>query len=160
MLTSLKEEEEKHPVLTFCMFFLFLNNGSQICLRFFCQDSSQFSWCQISSGACSVVINFALKNLEHNFFLFQGTGSGSLSHALIRSVMPTGHLHTFEFHAERCAAASKEFEQHGLADYVTAKHCDVCAHGFDLNKEVDAVFLDLPAPWECISFAKQALRPG
>ena len=92
--------------------------------------------------------------------MFLGTGSGSLSHALIRSVMPTGHLHTFEFHAERCEAASKEFEQHGLADYVTARHRDVCAQGFELNKAADAVFLDLPAPWDCISFAKQTLRSG
>ena len=91
---------------------------------------------------------------------FLGTGSGSLSHALIRSVMPTGRLHTFEFHAERCAAAAKEFEEHGLADYVTAKHRDVCAAGFELSHEADAVFLDLPAPWECIGHAKQALKTG
>ena len=100
-----------------------------------------------------------MKNLE-SFALFAGTGSGSLSHALIRSIMPTGHLHTFEFHADRCAAAKNEFEQHGLAEYVTVRHRDVCAQGFELCKEVDAVFLDLPAPWECISFAKQVLRPG
>ncbi|KAK7490241.1 hypothetical protein BaRGS_00018586 [Batillaria attramentaria] len=89
-----------------------------------------------------------------------GTGSGSLSHALIRSVMPSGHLHTFEFHAERCAAARAEFEQHGLGDYVTARHRDVCAQGFELEHVADAVFLDLPAPWECINSAKQALRQG
>lgn len=94
------------------------------------------------------------------YFLFKGTGSGSLSHALIRSVMPNGRLHTFEFHEERCAAARKEFEQHGLGDYVTAKHRDVCAAGFELDKEADALFLDLPAPWECITSASHALRQG
>ncbi|XP_076463486.1 tRNA (adenine(58)-N(1))-methyltransferase catalytic subunit TRMT61A-like [Babylonia areolata] len=89
-----------------------------------------------------------------------GTGSGSLSHALIRSVMPTGRLHTFEFHAERCAAAQKEFQEHGLGDCVTAKHRDVCAQGFELVKEADAVFLDLPSPWDCVGHAKKALKSG
>ncbi|KAL8619620.1 hypothetical protein ACOMHN_019675 [Nucella lapillus] len=89
-----------------------------------------------------------------------GTGSGSLSHALIRSIMPMGQLHTFEFHAERCAAARKEFEEHGLADYVTARHRDVCAEGFEPVQEADAVFLDLPSPWDCIGHAKRALKSG
>ena len=74
--------------------------------------------------------------------------------------MPTGQLHTFEFHAERCAEAKAEFQKHGLADFVTAKHQDVCAKGFDLSNEVDAVFLDLPSPWECVASAKQALKSG
>jgi tRNA (adenine57-N1/adenine58-N1)-methyltransferase len=39
-----------------------------------------------------------------------GTGSASLSHALIRTIFPTGHLHTFEFHAERAETARKEFK--------------------------------------------------
>lgn len=89
-----------------------------------------------------------------------GTGSGSLSHALIRSVMPKGRVYTFEFHTERCSEAQKEFELHGLSDFVVTKHRDVCTQGFDLTKEADAVFLDLPAPWECITSAKQALRLG
>ena len=30
-----------------------------------------------------------------------GTGSGSLSHALLRAIGPTGKLHTCDFHKER-----------------------------------------------------------
>ncbi|XP_041354902.1 tRNA (adenine(58)-N(1))-methyltransferase catalytic subunit TRMT61A-like [Gigantopelta aegis] len=87
-----------------------------------------------------------------------GTGSGSLSHAIIQSVMPTGHLFTFEFHEERAKKATVEFVDHGLADYVTVACRDVCQRGFPHNGEADAVFLDLPSPWECIQSAKQALK--
>lgn len=40
----------------------------------------------------------------------KGTGSGSLSHSLIRTIFPSGHLHTFEFHLQRSEAARKEFQ--------------------------------------------------
>jgi len=39
-----------------------------------------------------------------------GTGSASLSHALLRTIYPTGHLHTFEFHLQRSETARKEFQ--------------------------------------------------
>ena len=42
--------------------------------------------------------------------LFFKSRSASLSHALIRTIFPTGHLHTFEFHAQRADAARKEFK--------------------------------------------------
>jgi len=88
-----------------------------------------------------------------------GTGSGSLSHALARTVAPHGHLHTFDFHQERVDRAQKEFESHGLGpELVTVQHRDVCALGFGLEGEADAVFLDLPHPWEVVTHAKKTLR--
>ena len=66
--------------------------------------------------------------------LESGTGSGSLSHALARSVAPQGHLHTFDFHEERVARAGQEFREHGLGEgLVTATHRDVCTLGFGLQ---------------------------
>lgn len=50
-----------------------------------------------------------------------GTGSGSLSHAFLRAVKPHGHLHTFDFHEQRCDIARDEFQAHGLGDFVTVK---------------------------------------
>lgn len=88
-----------------------------------------------------------------------GTGSGSLSHAILRTILPTGHLHTFEFHEQRAEIALKEFKTHGLSDYVTAVCRDVCKDGFGVEDDMaDAVFLDMPSPWEAIVFASKALK--
>jgi len=87
-----------------------------------------------------------------------GTGSASLSHALIRAVSPNGHLHTFDFHAERLNKAREEFSAHGIASCVTATHRDVISSGFGLEAVADAVFLDIPAPWHAVPHAKNALK--
>lgn len=87
-----------------------------------------------------------------------GTGSGSLSHSFIRTIAPTGHLHTFDFHAKRVEDATREFMEHKVDHLVTAKHADACADGFGLENVADAVFLDLPHPWEAVGHAKKALK--
>lgn len=89
-----------------------------------------------------------------------GTGSGSLTHALIRRVRPHGHVHTFDFHEHRSKVAQEEFQEHGIADFVTAKHRDVLADGFgeELNVKADAVFLDLPSPWIGVPHVLNAIK--
>ena len=91
-----------------------------------------------------------------------GTGSGSLSHAILRSIVPTGHLYTFDFHEQRSKIAASEFLDHGYGtSVVSCGHRDVCADGFgDIPEPVDAVFLDLPSPWKAIPFAKDKLVSG
>lgn len=56
--------------------------------------------------------------------------------------------------------AREEFQQHGIGDFVTVYHRDVCANGFTeaLNGAVDAVFLDLPAPWLAVPHAVTAFK--
>ncbi|CAG4955261.1 unnamed protein product [Parnassius apollo] len=89
-----------------------------------------------------------------------GTGSGSLTHALIRRVRPHGHVYTFDFHEHRAKIAREEFNEHGLADFVTTQHRDVLAEGFgeDLKAKADAVFLDLPKPWDGVTHAVAAIK--
>ncbi|ENN82495.1 hypothetical protein YQE_01130, partial [Dendroctonus ponderosae] len=89
-----------------------------------------------------------------------GTGSGSLSHAFIRAVKPHGHLYTFDFHEVRSKTAREEFDDHGLGQYVTVDHRDVCATGFggNLIGKADAVFLDLPHPWLAVPHAIYSLK--
>uniref|UniRef100_A0A2D4LLG9 tRNA (adenine(58)-N(1))-methyltransferase catalytic subunit TRMT61A n=1 Tax=Micrurus spixii TaxID=129469 RepID=A0A2D4LLG9_9SAUR len=87
-----------------------------------------------------------------------GTGSASLSHAIIRTIAPTGHLYTVEFHQQRAEKAVEEFEEHKVGHLVTVKTQDVCKNGFGVTNIADAVFLDIPSPWEAVSHAKLALK--
>ncbi|KAK4056347.1 hypothetical protein OIO90_002490 [Microbotryomycetes sp. JL221] len=87
-----------------------------------------------------------------------GTGSGSFTHAIARSVGSKGTVHSFEYHEQRFHKAKQEFTSHGLDDVVRLRHRNVCKDGFDLDNQVDSIFLDLPAPWEAVKFAKAALR--
>ena len=41
---------------------------------------------------------------------------------------------------------------------MTVRQKDVCANGFELEHVADAVFLDLPSPWEALPHAKKALK--
>ncbi|GJE88543.1 tRNA methyltransferase complex GCD14 subunit [Phanerochaete sordida] len=87
-----------------------------------------------------------------------GTGSGSFSHSTARTIGPTGHLWSYEFHEARASKAREEFTRHGMDGIVTLNHRNVCKDGFTVEDTVDAVFLDLPAPWEAVQHAKKALR--
>uniref|UniRef100_A0A8C7Y1K8 tRNA (adenine(58)-N(1))-methyltransferase n=1 Tax=Oryzias sinensis TaxID=183150 RepID=A0A8C7Y1K8_9TELE len=87
-----------------------------------------------------------------------GTGSGSLSHAILRTIAPTGHLHTVEFHQQRAEKAAEEFREHRVSHLVTVRNQDVCKDGFGVMGAADAVFLDIPSPWEAVGHAKAALK--
>jgi tRNA (adenine57-N1/adenine58-N1)-methyltransferase len=45
-----------------------------------------------------------------------------------------------------------------MSDYVTVHNRDVCGEGFGLEDVADAVFLDLPSPWNAIESAKAAIK--
>ncbi|XP_038554283.1 tRNA (adenine(58)-N(1))-methyltransferase catalytic subunit TRMT61A [Micropterus salmoides] len=87
-----------------------------------------------------------------------GTGSGSLSHAILRTIAPTGHLHTVEFHQQRAEKAAEEFKEHRVDHLVTVRNQDVCKDGFGVSGVADAVFLDIPSPWEAVRHAKTAMK--
>ncbi|XP_068195855.1 tRNA (adenine(58)-N(1))-methyltransferase catalytic subunit TRMT61A [Antennarius striatus] len=87
-----------------------------------------------------------------------GTGSGSLSHAILRTIAPTGHLHTVEFHQQRASRAEQEFREHRVEQLVTVRCQDVCRDGFGVTGAADAVFLDIPSPWEAVGHAHTAIK--
>lgn len=96
-----------------------------------------------------------------------GTGSCSLSYSLATTIQSSGHLYTFEFNKDRFENAQEFFTKSNLTQ-VTVTHRDVCSLGFlPLPNETkynlslcDAVFLDLPKPWEAIPHAKACMKVG
>ncbi|KIY51559.1 tRNA methyltransferase complex GCD14 subunit [Fistulina hepatica ATCC 64428] len=87
-----------------------------------------------------------------------GTGSGSFSHSVARTIGEAGHLWSYEFHETRVNKAREEFAEHGISHIVTLTHRNVCKDGFTVTNEVDAVFLDLPGPWDAVDHAKSAMK--
>jgi len=87
-----------------------------------------------------------------------GTGSGSFSHSVARTIGASGHLWSYEFHDARANKARAEFAQHGMDSIVTLTHRNVCKDGFTVADTADSVFLDLPAPWDAVEHAKISLR--
>lgn len=69
-----------------------------------------------------------------------------------------GRLWSFEFHQQRAEKARTEFGAHGMDKVIVLNHRNVCKDGFGLHDAADAIFLDLPAPWEAVGNATQALR--
>ena len=115
---------------------------------------------QILYGADISFILIQLQLKPGSVVIEAGTGSGSLSHCIARTISPNGKLFTHDFHQERASTAQEEFIDHGLGSIVTVQHRDVCSDGFDVGQLVDAVFLDLPHPWEAIESANSALKNG
>ena len=106
------------------------------------------------------LVAHALELKPGSVVLESGTGSASLTHALVRAVAPMGHVYTFEFNRARAEAANREILEHGLAKQCTVSHRDVERDGFPacLESRCDAVFLDLPGPWKVVPSAARALR--
>ncbi|KAG9198010.1 tRNA (adenine-N(1)-)-methyltransferase catalytic subunit trm61 [Epicoccum nigrum] len=65
-----------------------------------------------------------------------------------------GGVYSFEYHEPRATQLRHEIVEHGLDPVVTVTHRDVYGNGFNLDDgsspEADAVFLDLPAPWQAL----------
>jgi tRNA (adenine57-N1/adenine58-N1)-methyltransferase len=87
-----------------------------------------------------------------------GTGSGSMTIALAHAVGPDGRVASYEQRAETQKLARKNLERVGLADRVDFKLRDI-SEGFD-ESEADALFLDLPNPFDYIPQVRRALKPG
>lgn len=67
-------------------------------------------------------------------------------------------MYTFDFHEQRVQKAQDEFKLHCIGDLVTVQHRDVCAKGFGKEDMADALFLDLPCPWDALPFARKTLK--
>jgi tRNA (adenine57-N1/adenine58-N1)-methyltransferase len=112
----------------------------------------------------SADISLIIHHLElrpGSIVLESGTGSGSLSTAIARTIYPHGHLYTYEFHKGRADAATTDFQNNQLGTIITVRCGDVCVDGFFgiPDQFADAVFLDLPCPWLAVPHVIQKLKP-
>jgi tRNA (adenine57-N1/adenine58-N1)-methyltransferase len=87
-----------------------------------------------------------------------GTGSGSMTVALAYAVGPQGKVVTYERRPEFQQLARKNLERLGLDERVDFKVGDI-TDGF-AETNTDALFLDLPNPWDYIRQVRLALKPG
>lgn len=87
-----------------------------------------------------------------------GTGSGALTTALAWAVGPEGRVISYEVRPEMQRLAVKNLQRLGLAERVTLKLKDI-NDGFD-ESDVDALFLDVPNPYDYIHHVQRALKPG
>ncbi|KAL3797091.1 hypothetical protein HJC23_000429 [Cyclotella cryptica] len=80
----------------------------------------------------SMIVHYL--NLIPNMVVCEsGTGSGAMSHVILRSIAPKGKLHTYEFNKIRADKARVEFQGHGLGHLVEVHHRDVCGKKALLN---------------------------
>lgn len=106
------------------------------------------------------MVLFQLDLFPGKVVIESGTGSGSVTHSLARTISPNGHVYTFEFHESRQQKAVEEFALHKLSNVVTVTLRNVCEQGFgeEMNHKADAVFLDLPSPWEAVKHAVKCFK--
>lgn len=92
-----------------------------------------------------------------------GTGSGSLTLALLRAVGPKGTVHTFEVREDFHQGALRNIERYSAGDptygALDARLADVYEDVID-GLEVDRAVLDLTEPWRALGNIERCLRPG
>jgi tRNA (adenine57-N1/adenine58-N1)-methyltransferase len=87
-----------------------------------------------------------------------GTGSGAFTQALAISVGMEGHVYSYEKREEMYQLAIQNLSELGLLDRVTLNLKDI-ENGFD-ESSVDAIFLDLPNPYDYLSQVRDSLKSG
>jgi tRNA (adenine57-N1/adenine58-N1)-methyltransferase len=87
-----------------------------------------------------------------------GIGSGSLTIALATAVAPSGKVISYDIREDFIEHAMKNIKKANLEQYVTAKLKDVTKKIYE--KDLDAVILDMPNPWNAVKHAWKALKIG
>lgn len=87
-----------------------------------------------------------------------GTGSGSFTAALAHAVGETGRVYSYDKKEQTQQIAVRNIERLGFLGQIDF-HCRDVEEGF-FEKNVDAVFLDVPNPYDYLSQVKEALKPG
>ena len=109
----------------------------------------------------AAIITLHLELTPGKVMIEAGTGSAAATTVFARALGPHGKVLSFEFHKERAAAAMQDMRLLGLNEVVTVfPEVNVLTSGFHQVEDasVDAVFLDLPAPYEMLEESARVLR--
>ncbi|HBF10942.1 MAG TPA: SAM-dependent methyltransferase [Thermotoga neapolitana] len=87
-----------------------------------------------------------------------GVGSGAMCAVLARAAGSSGKVFAYERREEFAKLAQSNLTKWGLVERVTIKVRDI-SEGFD-EKDVDALFLDVPDPWNYLDRCWEALKGG
>ena len=98
-------------------------------------------------------------SIESGFTVLEaGIGSGSLTISLANAVAPKGKVISYDFRQDFIDHAMKNLKMADLDRYVETKLKDV-TKGIS-EKNLDAIILDIPNPWEVVAHSFKALRVG
>lgn len=87
-----------------------------------------------------------------------GIGSGSLTTSLASIVAPTGKVVSYDNRLDFIEHAMKNLKTTNLEKYVTILEKDV-TKGIS-EKNLDAIILDIPNPWNAVNHAYKSLKVG
>lgn len=110
----------------------------------------------LPKDAAHIIMNCSIE--PGNMVLEAGIGSGSLTIALANAVAPDGRVVSYDKRGDFIEHALKNLKTAKLDKYVTTRVKDV-TDGID-EKELDAVILDIPNPWEAVTHVWYALKVG
>jgi len=106
--------------------------------------------------AAQIIVNCSIE--PGHRVLEAGIGSGSLTIALANAVSPNGKIISYDIREDFINHAMKNLKNAELEKIVTTKIKDV-TKGIT-EKNLDAIILDIPNPWDAVKRAWNALKPG
>ncbi len=103
-----------------------------------------------------IIINCSIQS-GYNV-LEAGVGSGSLTTALASIVAPTGKVISYDTREDFIDHAMKNLKTAGLEKYVKILKKDITKSISEKN--LDAIILDIPNPWDAVNHAYKSLKVG
>lgn len=106
--------------------------------------------------AALIIMNCSIES--GNKVLEAGIGSGSLTIALANAVAPDGTIISYEIRDDFIDHAKKNLRNSNIEDFVKTKKMDI-TKGIE-EKDIDAIILDIPNPWNAVEHAWNSLKIG